>query len=282
MKLSVFTVATPDLTPEQLVVTAKEAGLNGVEWRFAEVPEAAANDKPSFWGNNLCTLNPESTAQELLHYKQITEEQGLEIVSLTPYLNVDDLEATEQVFRSAALLGAKTIRVGVARYDGTVPYPELFGRTSRYLKEAERMAKQYGVKGLVETHHATIAPSAGLAYRLVSACDPDHIGVLYDPGNMIHEGYEHFKMGMELLGPYLAHVHVKNTAWARNGSREDGTARWQSAWAPLAEGIVSFKEVFEYLRAVRYEGYLGIEDFSGQYASGEMLREFVRFVRERF
>jgi sugar phosphate isomerase/epimerase len=281
MKLSVFTVATPDLTPEQLVVAAKEAGLNGVEWRFAKVSASVSNDKPSYWGNNLCTLNPELPEEEMLHYKRITEAQGLEIVSLTPYLNVDDLDATEHVFRNAALLGAKTIRVGVAKYDGTVPYPELFAKTSLYLKEAERMAKQYGVKGLVETHHVTIAPSAGLAYRLVSQCDPDHIGVLYDPGNMVHEGYEHFKMGMELLGPYLAHVHVKNGAWTKIGTHEDGTAKWQSGWAPLSEGTVNFREVLDYLKSVRYEGYLGIEDFSGQYGSCELLKEFVRFVRER-
>lgn len=281
MKLSVFTVATPDLTPEQLVDAAQEAGLNGVEWRFAKVPEEVSNEAPSYWRNNLCTLNPELDPEEMLHYRRIAEARGLEIVSLTPYLSVDDPEATEHVFRNARLLGAKMIRVGVARYDGTEPYPALYEKTLRYLKQAERLAKEYGVKGVVETHHKTIAPSAGLAYRLVSHCDPDHIGVLYDPGNMVHEGYEHFKMGMELLGPYLAHVHVKNTAWSRNGLREDGTAIWQAGWSPLTEGIVNYQEVIAYLKSVNYDGYLGIEDFSGHYDSRELLKEFVRFIRER-
>ena len=60
------------------------------------------------------------------------------------------------------------IRVGAAAYDGSQPYPDLYKSTVRYLKETERMAKHYGVKGVVETHHLTIAPSASLAYRLVS------------------------------------------------------------------------------------------------------------------
>lgn len=281
MKLSVFTVATPDLTPAQLVDYAKEAGLDGVEWRYKAVPEEAKDEAPSFWRNNLCSIDPQLEPLDMLRFKELTESRGLEVVSVTPYLTIDDLDATEQVFQHAKLLGAKTIRIGVPRYDGTESYVELYDKAVRYVKEAERMAKQYGVKGLVETHHVTIAPSASLAYRLVSHCSPDHIGVLFDPGNMVYEGYEHFKMGMELLGPYLAHVHVKNAAWSTKEQRADGTASWTCQWSPLAEGIVDFSQVLDYLKSVKYEGYLGIEDFSKQHPSSELLKAFASFVRER-
>ncbi|MGG6310852.1 sugar phosphate isomerase/epimerase family protein [Paenibacillus macerans] len=281
MKLSVFTVATPDLTPEELVQAAREAGLHGVEWRYKEVPADAAGETPSFWRNNLCSIDPSLPDNELLRFKEITEAGGLEVTSVTPYLNALDVEETERVFHAARLLGAKMIRVGAAGYDGTAPYPELYDKTVRYLKEAERLAKQYGVKGVVETHHLTIAPSAGLAHRLVSHCDPDHIGVLFDPGNMVHEGYEQFQMGLQLLGPYLAHVHVKNAAWTQAGTREDGTAAWRCAWAPLRSGIVDFGRLLADLKSARYDGYLGIEDFSGQWDSKSMLRQFAEFIRER-
>ncbi|MCJ8014689.1 sugar phosphate isomerase/epimerase [Paenibacillus sp. KQZ6P-2] len=279
MKLSVFTVATPDLTPEELVKAAREAGVDGVEWRFKEVPANAGND-PSFWGNNLCSIDPSLSEPEMLKFKEITEGEGLEIVSVTPYLSDLNLDATEHVFHTARLLGAKMIRVGISPYNGTQSYPELYETTVRYLKEAERMAKQYGVKGVVETHHGTIAPSAGLAHRLVSNCDPDHIGVLLDPGNMVHEGHENFRMGMQLLGPYLAHVHVKNTRWVQDGRREDGTANWRSEWAPMREGIVNFAKLLRDLESVGYDGYLGVEDFSEQFPSGEMLKEFALLMRE--
>jgi len=281
MKLSVFTVVTPDLTPEELVKAAREAGLDGVEWRFKEVPKDVNGEKPSFWGNNLCSIDPSLSEPEMLKFKEITEAGGLEVVSVTPYLNEMNLDATEHVFHTARLLGAKMIRVGAASYDGTQSYPELYETTVRYLKEAERMAKQYGVKGIVETHHKTIAPSASLAHRLVSHCDPDHIGVLFDPGNMVHEGYENFRMGMQLLGPYLAHVHVKNAHWVQDGRREDGTANWRSEWTPMREGIINFGSLLRDLKSVGYDGYLGIEDFSGQYASGELLKQFGEFMRER-
>ncbi|WP_127588757.1 sugar phosphate isomerase/epimerase family protein [Paenibacillus koleovorans] len=281
MKLSVFTVVTPDLSPEQLADAAKAAGLHGIEWRFKGTPAEVRDQAPSFWGNNLCSIDPELSDEETLQFKQVTESRGLVVAGLTPYLNNLDLAETEHAFRKAKLIGAAAIRVGVAGYDGSTPYPELYEKTVRYLKEAEQMAKQFGVKGLVETHHNTISPSASLAHRLVSHCDSDHIGVLFDPGNMVHEGYEHWRMGLELLGPYLAHVHVKNTGWFENGQREDGTVRWESRWAPLAAGSVDFAAVLKHLKAVGYDGWLGVEDFSKQYGSEELLREFVKFVQER-
>jgi sugar phosphate isomerase/epimerase len=166
------------------------------------------------------------------------------------------------------------IRVGVPFYDGTKHFNQLFELEQNYLKGVEPLAKQYGVKCLVETHHNTITASASSAYRLVSNFDPNHIGVLFDPGNMVHEGFENFRMGMELLGPYLAHVHIKNTGWKKTDAREDGSQAWASYWEPNLQGIVNWRQVLTDLKAVGYDGYLGVEDFSGLYESKELLKKY--------
>jgi len=85
------------------------------------------------------------------------------------------------------------------------------------------------------------------------------VGVIYDPGNMVYEGYEQWKMGMELLGEYLRHVHVKNSAWGK-----ERTGAWRAEAARLEEGIVDWRRVVADLREVGYGGYLSLEDFSGQ------------------
>jgi sugar phosphate isomerase/epimerase len=41
MKVGVFTVGLPDLTPEVAVREIKNAGYDGVEWRVVRVPEEA-------------------------------------------------------------------------------------------------------------------------------------------------------------------------------------------------------------------------------------------------
>jgi sugar phosphate isomerase/epimerase len=48
----------------------------------------------------------------------------------------------------------------------------------------------------------------------------------------------------------------------------------------MREGIVSWKQVIDDLKAVGYDGYLGVEDFSRQYDSPAMLREFAAYMRE--
>ncbi|MFH5186429.1 sugar phosphate isomerase/epimerase family protein [Paenibacillus sp. TAB 01] len=279
MKLSVFTVVTPDLTPEELAAAAKEAGIDGIEWRFKEVAPELKDEKPSFWRNNLCSIDPSATDAELEKFVQAAQTNGLQAVSVTPYLQAGDLAATERVLQVAQKLGASMIRVGVPNYDGSKHFNELFELEIQYLEGVEKLAKQYGIKCLVETHHNTIAASASAAYRLVSKFDPNHIGVLFDPGNMVHEGYENYRMGMELLGPYLAHVHIKNTGWKKTEVREDGSQAWTSYWEPNLEGIVNWKQVLKDLKEIGYDGYLGVEDFSCKYESKELLVQYGKEVR---
>lgn len=277
MICSVFTVATPDLSPQELLTTAKEAGISAIEWRCTRISDSVKNDPPSFWGNNRCTLDPEASPQLLAELKAATAAHGLRSLAVVPYLTCGDLEETERILSVASQLGASYIRLGVPGYNGSRSYGELLEEGRAYIREAEKLARRYGIKGLVETHHLTIAPSASMAHRLVEGCDPDSIGVLYDPGNLVHEGFEQYRMGLELLGPYLAHVHVKNAGWIPTTDSSDplDPTSWRCAWQPVANGIVPWKRVLADLKAVGYEGAFGIEDFSSAYSSSEMLQLFV-------
>ncbi|TFE28669.1 sugar phosphate isomerase/epimerase family protein [Cohnella luojiensis] len=280
MKLSVFTVSTPELDPGELTAAAKQAGIKGIEWRYKETPQGLSAEAPSFWGNNRCTISPAGGEEELDRFKRAAERNGMKTISVTPYLQAGDLAATEQVLRAARYLGASFIRVGVPGYDRSKPFNELFEHARTYLKNAEALCKQYGIKGLVEIHHGTLAASASGARRLVEDLDPSFIGVLFDPGNSVHEGFENYRMSLEILGPYLAHVHVKNAGWKVKGTSEDGNAIWQCEWAGLKEGMVPWKQVIADLVAVGYDGYLGVEDFSKQFPdSADMMTHFAEYMR---
>jgi sugar phosphate isomerase/epimerase len=252
MKLSVFTVMTPDLSPVRLVDALIEYGYEGVEWRYKETPENVKNEPPSFWRNNLCTIDPAITDEELERFREATCRPGLSVVSVTPYLSVEDFEGIQRAMQVAKALGAGQIRVGVPGYDGTKNYNDLFSETKKQLHDIQELSQAYGVKALVETHHKKITPSASLTHRLIREFDPQCVGVIYDPGNMVHEGFENYRLGMELLGPYLSHVHVKNAAWI-----QDNHFSWKSEWSPVHKGIVDWRQVIWDLKAVGYEGFLG-------------------------
>lgn len=284
LKLSVFTVASPDLTPEQLCEAVAEAGIDGIEWRCKETAPHLLNEPPSFWGNNLCTLPPSADDNQIRRFAQAASSHNRQAISVTPYLSCGDIEGTEQIMRLAKRLGATMIRAGVPGYDRSRNYNELFEQATNYLREVQHLARTYGIKAVVETHHLTIAPSASLAHRLVSPFNPDHIGVLYDPGNMVYEGYENYRMGLELLGPYLAHVHVKNAGWqppAAADQQQDPlqSIEWSAGWRPIANGQVPWKQVLRDLKAVGYDGWLGLEDFSQTYDTPAMLHTYVNQIR---
>ena len=272
MKVGVFTVGLPDLTPEEAVRELRDAGYDGVEWRVAWVPEEVRGEEPSFWGNNLCTLAP--TQEDARRARRLSEEAGLRIPGLGTYVGVGDLEAAEEAMRFAVTAGAPQVRVGAGAPDGR-PYEELFAAASAFLADVEELARTHGVKAVVEIHHRTICPSASLAHRLVSAFDPDFVGVILDPGNMAQEGFEDYRIGAELLGPYLAHVHIKNSAF----ERPVGGGVWEPRWAPLEDGVVDFGLVFEALDHVGYSEWIVMEDFSGVRPSKEALKHNLEFVR---
>jgi sugar phosphate isomerase/epimerase len=272
MKVGVFTVGLPDLTPDEAVREIKDAGYDGVEWRVTHVPEELRSDEPSFWGNNLCTLEP--TVEEARRARRLSEEAGLEIPGLGTYVALGDLEAAHEAMRFAVTAGVPQVRVGAGAPDGR-PYEELFDAAREFLAGVEDLARSHGVKALIEIHHKTICPSASLAQRLVSSFDPGLVGVILDPGNMAQEGFEDYRIGAELLGPYLAHVHIKNSAFERPA----GGGVWEPRWAPLEDGVVDFGQVFEALEHVGYDGWLVMEDFSGVRPSREALKFNLEFLR---
>jgi sugar phosphate isomerase/epimerase len=263
----------PDLTPEEAAHALSDAGYDGIEWRVTRVPEERRGEPPSFWGNNLCTLEP--TATEAHRAREIAESVGLGIPSLGTYIAVGDLTAVEEAMRFAQIAGARQIRVGAGPLAGA-PYSERFSAAMAFLSAVEALARRHGIKALVETHHGTICPSASSAYRLVSQLDPECVGVLYDPGNLAHEGFEDYRLGVQLLGPYLAHVHVKNASY----SRPERGGVWKPRWAALEDGVVNFADLFAALRAGGYNGWLSVEDFSRVRSSREALRHNVRFIRQ--
>lgn len=276
MKFSVFTVMMPDCTLEQTVQLLQQEGYDGVEWRFTTPDPARANEAPSFWGNNFSTVPANSSDEQLQAVAELTRAHRLEVPNLAAYIAEGDLEATERAMKAAVILGAPSIRIAVPGYRASTNYWQALQEGRQYLAEVEKLSKRYGVKGAVETHHGNIACSASAARRLVEGFDSAHIGIIYDPGNMVHEGYESYRMGLEILGPYLAHVHVKN---ARPLHNEQGSPAWQVQWSAIDEGQADWKQVIEALHAIGYDGWLSIEDFSMSKSTHETLKHHMEYLK---
>jgi sugar phosphate isomerase/epimerase len=277
MQFAVFTVSLPEYTPEEAVVTLRELGYDGVEWRV--VDQEPTQGAPGFWSGNRCTWPLATFIEDAPRMRALTEGAGLALPSVGTYVTCENLDAVERAMRGAALLGAPQLRVNVPRYDGSVSYLQLRERSLAQYREVAALARQHGVRALIEIHMGNLTPSASAAASFLSGFDPRDVGVIHDAGNMVYEGYEQYRLGLEMLGPYLAHVHLKNATWQIVGTRPDGSAAWRAQWAPMTKGIVDFAALFDALRAVGYDGWVSFEDFSTEQPLYERVRDNLAYMK---
>jgi sugar phosphate isomerase/epimerase len=262
MRLAFYTVMTPTLVPDEAAELASALGFDGIEWRVASVGDALRAEAPSFFRNNLCTL--EVRDEDAALASRLAAETGLAIPNLGTYIDVGDLDAVVRHMRFARAVGAASIRIGSA--PSSDDYLDGRERTRAFVREVEEVAREQGVRAVVETHFGTVGASASQARALVDGRDPAWIGVLYDVGNMVFEGFEDYRAAVQTLGPYLHLVHVKNAVLS---ARAGGGA--ERHWAPLDTGFADIPAFIDALAACGYDGWLVIEDFSSERADRDRL-----------
>ncbi|MFF1877788.1 sugar phosphate isomerase/epimerase family protein [Leifsonia sp. NPDC058230] len=276
MKFSVFTASTPDWTPEEAAQNLAAQGWDGIEWRVTDQSDAAS---PGFWAGNRANWPLTGLEDSLDEIARITRDAGLEYSGLGGYARSDDHENVDRMLAATAALGARQVRVTMPRTDSG-EYRELFAAARRDVARAASRAAELGVKALIELHHETITPSASAAFRLVDGLDPEHVGVIHDLGNLVIEGQESHRAAFQLLGPYLAHVHVKNVRWVPGEPETDGTVRWHHEWAPMRTGQADVDAYFTALHEVGYDGWVTSEDFSTELPLRERTLGNLAYLRE--
>jgi len=262
VKYSVFTVILPELDLDETIAEVKKAGYDGVEWRCREIPPDKAGAPFSYWGNVKNDMSPARMKKDAKQIVKKCQTAGLECFAVASYCGVLNEAEVRAAAEATAAIGAKYFRVGPPGYSGDTNYNTLFKQTVEGYGKAIKITKPLGVSMAVETHMGNITPSAGLMHRIVSNFDPKDIGVIYDPGNMVTEGYENYQMGLELLKPYLRHVHVKNQRPKLAETLSDGTERWAAENSELSKGAADWRKALKALRAIGFNGYLSIEDVS--------------------
>ncbi|MCL2515436.1 MAG: sugar phosphate isomerase/epimerase [Microbacteriaceae bacterium] len=259
MRFSVFTASTPEWEPAEAARIIAAQGWDGIEWRITDQEES---ETPGHWAGNRATWPLTGLEESLPEIARITHEAGLALSALGGYAQVSDRENVERLLAATAALGAERVRVNLPHVP-TPDYRATFAAARADLEWVVERAAAHGVQALIELHHGTIVSSASAAYRLVEGLDPKHVGVIHDIGNLIHEGFEDLPSAFQILGEYLAHVHVKNAMhWPNNGMPGiDGQGRWDVAWASLRDGQADIDWLFRALVAVGYDGWITLEDF---------------------
>jgi len=269
----------PELTMEEQAGLLARLGFDGIEWRVRRAPEGARGRGYSNWGEHRNDLTPENFAKNAGRMRQVAADHGLVIAGLATNPPATDLEQIRLLGEGAAACGAPFVRVGCPRgYDGSTDYHALYREAVEAYGGAVEALAGYGVKAALEIHGGTICVSASLAHRIVSRWPPERVGVIYDPQNMVKDGYETTELALELLGPYTCHVHAGGHRPVARGRDELGTVEWEWEGVPMAEGLYDYRRMLRKLKAMGYEGFVSIEDFRDA-PPEEKLREGLAYLR---
>lgn len=262
MKYSVTSVSLPDLDVAETCALLQELGYDGVEWRVRYVPDQAKGQGFNPWGEHKTDLSPANIGARAGEVARITADYGLEIAAIAANLRCDEYEEVKRLAEGVAKMGRIPIRLGAPDlYDRSQNYNVLYQRALDAYAKALDILRPYGLPALIEIHGGTLMVSASLAHRICSQFPPEEMGVIYDINNMSRDGFETFRLGMELLGPYLQHVHAGGWRPVARDRQPNGWLKWEFEGCDLADGYMDVPQFMEDLKAVRYQRFITIEDF---------------------
>jgi sugar phosphate isomerase/epimerase len=281
MKLSVTSVSMPGLDLVETCQLLSKLGYDGVELRVRYTPESAmGKGYTSPWGEHKTDLAPDNLAAKAADVAKIVSDHGLQIAAIASNLRADEIDDIKLLADGVSKLGNVPIRIGApSRYDRTMNYDVLYDEAVEAYAKVLETLKPYGLKTLIEIHVGSIMVSASLAHRVVSHFSAEELGVIYDVNNMALDGFETFRIGMELLGPYMQHNHASGYRPVATDQRDErGTLKWAWEICDLSDSILDIPQYMADLKAVGYEGYISIEDFRATDLE-ERLRRNLEYLR---
>lgn len=278
MKYGFFTVSSPTLTLEEVAPKLKELGYDGWELRVVDEPPNPRGME--FWHGNKSTVPASTFKDNIDRLKKLSADYNLEIFNLGTYVRSDDDWADiEQAVANAVAIGAPSLRINVPMYASDQAFMPIWNKAREDFKRIEELVAKNDVRALIETHHNTICPSASSVRMFVDGLDPKHIGVIHDLGNMVFEGYENYRMGLEMLGEYIALVHVKNTTVYPFKTQKDSTVEWREKFWPMHQGRANVRALIGALLDIGYDGWISFEDFSTQQKIHDRMQFNIDFVK---
>ena len=239
MKYSVFSGVLPELQAEEVCARLARHGYDGVEWRVNGEYHwrAASIDRDAPQIGALCAAH------------------GLAVAGLTTYVRPDEEAAVRRLIEACQILGCPRFRIFSALYEPAVGYFPLRDQTRRQLERLARMLEGSGVKALLEIHYGTIFSSPALAWELLRGLNPAAIGIVLDPANLVIEGAMDLRMALDMIGPFVDLVHVKNIRWERTAQ-----GQWRWRFDELEDGMCDWAAVMPALLAAGYDGWLSFEN----------------------
>jgi sugar phosphate isomerase/epimerase len=240
------------------------------EWPLARA--GAAIRELGFDGADLTVrphgfVEPANVRSDLPVAVKTLEDAGLQVPLITSAIIRASDPAATPTFEAAAACGVPEIKLGYVTYGEFGTFRATLDQVAQDLDGIEALARRTGVRANLHIHSdAYVTAMAPVVWWLIKDRDPMFIGAYADPGHMTVEGGgDGWRIGLDLLGPRIALVAIKDLAWEQVEDPERGKPRWATKMVPLRRGMVNWPGVVQCLRTLQYDGWLS---FHSEYQGG--------------
>lgn len=275
--ISLCSVSAPWLPLTELAPRLRAAGYDGVEVNF-KAHRFDPAQPPNCWGNNAAILDADQGVAGAQALRRILLEHDLRVPCLGSYFRATDRSAFPLVAGVASALGAPLVRATIPDHDPAIGYAAQLADLRSAFRELEQWGRRQSLCFVIELHDHTCIPSASAAMRVLEGLDPAHVGAILDVANLIREGNESLPMAIDLLGPHLRHVHVKD-ARARILDQPRRLGRHDTEHVPLGEGQVPWQAILAHLVDHGYRGWFSLENFTQLDRGVDRIESDLRWLR---
>ena len=245
LTLGVFSGALRAWQPEQIAAAAAATALDTLEW------EVGAGERAH--------ISLGSFQRDASHCIELTERAGLSICGVCGDASLSILSPRDvgALLAACAAAGVTEARMFAPAPTRETPIRPQLETLREALRSYEPALEANGATLLIELSQETLVPSPELFLSVCGDLSPDRYGVLYDPGNMLEEGWLEPPFAIDLMGEYLKRVHLKNERFV------EGPAGWSPEIAEIDRGLVDWRAVFRELERAGYTGAVVIDHLSG-------------------
>ncbi len=259
MRYILFTKLFREQSIEQLIETAKRAGVDGLDL-------CVRNGYP---------VNPGNARVELPKAAKRLREAGLIIPMISAATDLTDpsSDISETLFRACHDAGIRDIKIGYWPFKG----PDYWKQVAAARKQIEAFAvlgSKYGVRTCLHTHSGSnLGVNASALMHLLRGMNPSHVAAYLDPGHLALNG-EPLPMAFDMTAQYLALVAIKDANW----EIQPGKPR-RSKFVPLGEGLVDWSEMLRILHASKFQGPLSFHSEYDDFPAPQIFEQTKRDVQ---
>lgn len=265
MKISVYSLSCPDKNPREVIGLAEKYNCDGIEWWCRENGHIDAN-------------NLEKSAEKVA---RLMADARMEVAGLAPYFKFNESrKEIAKIFKTAKILKTGRVRCHSYPFTGEVSFSDLMDKQIKWLeKEVLPLTEEFDVQLNIEQHHNMICCTPSACLQMVEKFPPERIGIIYDPGNTLFEGFTRINYTFSVMGRYINHVHVKSARYVTEGGAVPPGRCYPMEFGTLEKGDLNWEEIVKQLNVIGYKGFLSLEALDKR-DSETKLREDIPFLQD--